>query len=134
LNLWRRPRRSRSIRIELASCYKSARRSLSLPPLQRLQEILEEATPPVMVFVNQKKVADVLAKSLDKMNFKATSLHGGKAQEIREAALAGFKDGTYDVLVATDVAGRGIDVEGVQHVINFDMPKNIEDYTHRIGP
>mmetsp|Transcript_16321 Transcript_16321/g.39113 ORF Transcript_16321/g.39113 Transcript_16321/m.39113 type:complete len:722 (-) Transcript_16321:859-3024(-) len=100
---------------------------------QRLQEILEEATPPVMVFVNQKKVADVLAKSLDKMNFKATSLHGGKAQEIREAALAGFKDGTYDVLVATDVAGRGIDVEGVQHVINFDMPKNIEDYTHRIG-
>mmetsp|Transcript_18066 Transcript_18066/g.51376 ORF Transcript_18066/g.51376 Transcript_18066/m.51376 type:complete len:311 (+) Transcript_18066:231-1163(+) len=78
---------------------------------QRLQEILGETEPPIMVFVNQRKVADVLATSLCKLKFKATSLHVGKAQEIREAALGGFKDRTFDVLVATDVAGRGIHIE-----------------------
>eukprot|EP00921_Rhytidocystis_pertsovi_P024755 GHVQ01039839.1.p1 GENE.GHVQ01039839.1~~GHVQ01039839.1.p1 ORF type:complete len:727 (-),score=150.54 GHVQ01039839.1:66-2246(-) len=100
---------------------------------QRLMEILESADPPVIVFVNQKKVADVLAKALSKMGIRASSLHGGKAQDNREAALAMFKAGDIDVLVATDVAGRGIDVDGVQLVINFDMPKDIEGYTHRIG-
>lgn len=78
-------------------------------------------------------------------------MHGGKIQEQREHSLEGFKSGRYDILVATDVAGRGIDVQGVTHVINYDMPKNIEcmisfiialhcmfdvvspDYTHRIG-
>ncbi|PHJ23392.1 dead-family helicase [Cystoisospora suis] len=100
---------------------------------QRLQELLETATPPVMVFVNQKKSADALAKVLSKLGYSACSLHGGKAQENREAALSSFKEGSHDVLVATDVAGRGIDVEGVQLVVNFDMPKDIEAYTHRIG-
>ncbi|PFH35485.1 DEAD-family helicase [Besnoitia besnoiti] len=100
---------------------------------QRLQDILETATPPVMVFVNQKKSADALAKVLGKLGYSACSLHGGKAQENREAALSSFKEGSHDVLVATDVAGRGIDVEGVQLVVNFDMPKDIEAYTHRIG-
>lgn len=100
---------------------------------QRLQEILEAAEPPVMIFVNQKKVADVLAKTLYKMGFSATSLHGGKAQDVREQSLGDFKSGDVDILVATDVAGRGIDVEGVQLVINFDMPKDVGSYTHRIG-
>ncbi|XP_053992989.1 uncharacterized protein LOC128884032 [Hylaeus volcanicus] len=100
---------------------------------QRLQEILESAEPPVMIFVNQKKVVDGLAKTLSKMNFRVASLHGGKAQEIREQALHDFKKGLVDILVATDVAGRGIDVEGVQLVINFDLPKDIGSYTHRIG-
>ncbi|KEP63213.1 UNVERIFIED_CONTAM: DEAD-family helicase [Hammondia hammondi] len=100
---------------------------------QRLQDVLENATPPVMVFVNQKKSADALAKVLGKLGYSACSLHGGKAQENREAALSSFKEGSQDVLVATDVAGRGIDVEGVQLVVNFDMPKDIEAYTHRIG-
>ena len=100
---------------------------------QRLQEILETAEPPIMVFVNQKKVVDVLAKTLAKMNFRVASLHGGKAQEAREQALHDFKVGQVDILVATDVAGRGIDVEGVQLVLNFDLPKDIGSYTHRIG-
>eukprot|EP00922_Rhytidocystis_sp_ex-Travisia-forbesii_P069871 GHVS01104341.1.p1 GENE.GHVS01104341.1~~GHVS01104341.1.p1 ORF type:complete len:785 (-),score=149.12 GHVS01104341.1:265-2619(-) len=100
---------------------------------QRLQEVVEAAEPPVIVFVNQKKVADVLAKALNKMGFRAGSLHGGKAQENRESAMASFKAGEVDILCATDVAGRGIDVDGVQLVINFDMPKDIETYTHRIG-
>ncbi|CRG97964.1 ATP-dependent RNA helicase DDX23, putative [Plasmodium gallinaceum] len=100
---------------------------------QKLQELLEIHEPPIIVFVNQKKVADIIAKSISKMKFRAVSLHGGKPQEIREQTLAAFKNSEFDILVATDVAGRGIDVHGVKLVINFDMPKDIESYTHRIG-
>lgn len=89
--------------------------------------------PPIIVFVNQKKVADIISKSITKMKYKAVALHGGKAQEIREQTLSAFKNAEFDILVATDVAGRGIDVHGVKLVINFDMPKDIESYTHRIG-
>jgi len=87
----------------------------------------------MMIFVNQKKNCDVIAKHLEKFGWRATSLHGGRMQQAREAAMEGFKAGKYDILVATDVAGRGIDVIGVTHVINYDAPKSIEDYTHRIG-
>merc|ERR1719321_1359998 len=100
---------------------------------KRLEEILAGSEPPIIVFVNQKKAVDVLSKSLDNSGYKVVSIHGGKSQEQREWAMASFKEGRFDILVATDVAGRGIDVEGVQQVINFDMPKTIEDYTHRIG-
>jgi ATP-dependent RNA helicase DDX23/PRP28 len=100
---------------------------------KRLEELLVGAEPPIIVFVNQKKAVDVLAKSLDNSGYRVCSLHGGKSQEQREWAMNSFKEGRYDILVATDVAGRGLDVEGVQQVINFDMPKTIEDYTHRIG-
>lgn len=100
---------------------------------QKLQEVLEVYEPPIIVFVNQKKVADIIAKSISKMKFRAVALHGGKAQELREQTLNSFKNGDFDILVATDVAGRGIDVQGVKLVINFDMPKDIESYTHRIG-
>ncbi|KAF8820291.1 DEAD-family helicase [Cardiosporidium cionae] len=100
---------------------------------QRLQEVLEESEAPIIVFVNQKKVADVIAKSIGKMGFRAVALHGGKAQDVRESSLTNFKTGEFDILVATDVAGRGIDIDGVQLVLNFDLPKDIESYTHRIG-
>merc|ERR1719456_390926 len=100
---------------------------------KRLEEILSGSEPPIIVFVNQKKAVDVLAKSLDNSGYKVVAIHGGKTQEQREWAMASFKEGRYDILVATDVAGRGLDVEGVQQVVNFDMPKTIEDYTHRIG-
>merc|ERR1712179_331225 len=89
--------------------------------------------PPILIFVNQKKGADVLAKGLEKMGYNACTLHGGKGQEQREHALANLKSGAKDILVATDVAGRGIDIKDVSLVINYDMAKNIEDYTHRIG-
>ena len=85
------------------------------------------------VFVNARKSCDVVYRQVHSKGFKATVLHGGKTQDGREAALAEFKEGIHDIIVCTDVAGRGIDVSGVEHVINYDCPKNIEDYTHRIG-
>lgn len=101
---------------------------------RKLIEILQAGVePPVIIFVNQKKGADVLAKSLDRSGFNAITLHGGKGQEQREYALASLKSGSKDILVATDVAGRGIDIRNVSLVINYDMAKSIEDYTHRIG-
>ena len=65
------------------------------------------------------------------MGYNAATLHGGKGQEQREHALSGLKEGAKDILVATDVAGRGIDIKDVSLVINYDMAKNIEMYTHR---
>ena len=94
---------------------------------KKLMTILEAGVePPVIIFVNQKKGADVLAKSLDKLGFSSCTLHGGKGQEQREYALASLKTGAKDILVATDVAGRGIDIKNVSLVINYDMAKNIE--------
>ncbi|XP_075152872.1 putative ATP-dependent RNA helicase DDX23 [Haematobia irritans] len=101
---------------------------------KKLIEILKRGVdPPVIIFVNQKKGADVLAKGLEKLGYNSCTLHGGKGQEQREYALASLKSGSKDILVATDVAGRGIDIKDVSLVINYDMAKTIEDYTHRIG-
>lgn len=101
---------------------------------RKLTEILQRGVePPIIIFVNQKKGADVLAKGLEKLGFNACTLHGGKGQEQRDFALASLKNGSKDILVATDVAGRGIDIKDVSIVINYDMAKSIEDYTHRIG-
>merc|ERR1712043_114323 len=101
---------------------------------RKLIDVLnEKPDPPILIFVNQKKGADVLAKSLEKQGFRATTLHGGRSQEQREFALAGLKEGSKDVLVATDVAGRGIDIKDVSLVLNYDMAKSIDSYTHRIG-
>lgn len=77
--------------------------------------------------------ADMLAKGLTKLGFAPCVLHGGKGQDAREYSLAALKDGSKDILVATDVAGRGIDIKDVSLVLNYDMAKSIEDYTHRIG-
>ena len=74
-----------------------------------------------------------IRKSLDKQGFPTAVIHSGKDQATREQAIDGFKSGEFEILVATDIAGRGIDIEGVAHVINYDMPKDIESYTHRIG-
>jgi len=74
-----------------------------------------------------------MARKLETFGFTATVLHGGKIQDQREENLNRFKAGEVDVLIATDVVGRGIDITGVEQVINYDMPSNIEKYTHRIG-
>ncbi|TQD95551.1 hypothetical protein C1H46_018844 [Malus baccata] len=101
---------------------------------ERLKRLLDElGDKTAIVFVNTKKNADYVAKSLDKNGYRVTTLHGGKSQEQREISLEGFRTKKYNVLVATDVAGRGIDIPDVAYVINYDMPGNIEQYTHRIG-
>ena len=74
-----------------------------------------------------------MSRNLKEMGFNSTILHGGKLQEQRQDSINGFREGRYDVLVATNVAGRGIDIPDVQAVVNYDVPNNIQDYTHRIG-
>lgn len=87
----------------------------------------------VLVFTRTKHGADRLVRHLDKAGLDAAAIHGNKSQPQRERALAGFRAGRTRVLVATDIAARGIDVEGVSHVINFELPNVPEDYVHRIG-
>jgi ATP-dependent RNA helicase DDX23/PRP28 len=89
--------------------------------------------PPVIVFVNQKKTADMVAKDLSRSGWSTATLHSGKTQEQREAALNALRSGDADLLVATDLAGRGIDVPDVSLVINYQMANTIEAYVHRIG-
>ncbi len=86
-----------------------------------------------LVFTRTKYKAKNVAKKLMNSGFKATSLQGNLSQNRRQQALAGFKDGTFNILVATDIAARGIDVTGISHVINFDVPDTTEAYIHRTG-
>jgi superfamily II DNA/RNA helicase len=86
-----------------------------------------------LVFVRTKRGADRLVKRLAASNVQAVAMHGDKSQAQREKALARFESGAIDTLVATDVAARGIDVAGITHVINFDIPGSRDDYVHRIG-
>jgi ATP-dependent RNA helicase RhlE len=86
-----------------------------------------------LVFTRTKHRADRLAAFLVKHRIKAERIHGNRSQSQRTAALAGFKSGKHRVLVATDIAARGIDVEALGHVVNFDVPKVPEDYIHRVG-
>ena len=87
----------------------------------------------VLVFTRTKHGADKVVKVLQKANIKAEAIHGNKAQNARQRALTNFKDQTTRVLVATDIAARGIDVDDLQYVINFEMPNISETYVHRIG-
>ena len=74
-----------------------------------------------------------LARDLEKRRYRASALQGNMSQNARQRAITGFRDGKYDILVATDIAARGIDVSEITHVINFDMPDTVDAYTHRIG-
>jgi len=85
------------------------------------------------VFTRTKHGADRVVKHLSEDGISADAIHGNKSQPQRERALAGFRSGQTRVLVATDIAARGIDVVGVSHVINFDLPNVPESYVHRIG-
>ncbi|KAI4153235.1 MAG: hypothetical protein LQ340_002444 [Diploschistes diacapsis] len=102
---------------------------------RRMLDILSsrEFAPPIIVFVNIKRNCDAVARDIKHAGYTSVTLHGSKTQEQREAALASVRNKSTDVLVATDLAGRGIDVQDVSLVINFNMATNIESYTHRIG-
>ncbi len=91
------------------------------------------ATGRVLIFTRTKRRARYLASDLAKRRYRVSALQGNMSQNARQRAIDGFKNGKYDILVATDVASRGIDVSDISHVINFDMPDTIDAYTHRIG-
>ncbi|KDD72261.1 DEAD/DEAH box helicase, partial [Helicosporidium sp. ATCC 50920] len=103
------------------------KRQMVLDLLQSLETGL------TLVFVETKKGADALEEFLHRNGLPATSIHGDRSQSEREAALRSFRSGRTPVLVATDVAARGLDIPHVTHVINFDLPADIDDYVHRIG-
>ena len=114
--------------------------SHALYPVERHQKtpllkhlLRERDTRSALVFTRTKHTAKRLAEQLDKDNFFATSLQGNLSQNRRQKALDGFRRGDFHVLVATDIAARGIDVSRVSHVINYDVPTTPEAYTHRIG-
>ena len=99
-----------------------------------LREVLRDpAMKRVLVFTRTKHGADRVTRDLDKAQIRAEAIHGNKSQGARQKALAAFRDGRIRVLVATDIAARGIDVDGVSHVINFELPNEPESYVHRIG-
>jgi len=91
------------------------------------------ATESVIVFTRTKHRAKKVGQQLERAGHRATSLQGNLSQNRRQAALEGFRKGTYTVLVATDIAARGIDVTQISHVINYDIPDTVDAYTHRIG-
>lgn len=104
--------------------------------VHQLEKAIKDYLPPdglAVIFVETKKDADKLEIELYESGVKVTAIHGDRSQEQREEALNAFKSGANPVLVATDVAARGLDIPNVSLVVNFDMPKQLDDYVHRIG-
>jgi ATP-dependent RNA helicase RhlE len=87
----------------------------------------------ILIFTRTKHRAAKLAQQIGRTGYRVTSLHSNRTQSQRQSALSGFKGGTYQIMVATDIAARGLDVETVSHVINYDMPDTADAYIHRIG-
>lgn len=98
-----------------------------------LCRILDIEKPKAMVFCSTKRMVDILANRLKSYGYPAEALHGDFSQANREAVLKGFREGKIKLLIASDVAARGLDIEDVTHVINYDIPENPEMYVHRIG-
>jgi ATP-dependent RNA helicase RhlE len=127
-----------TVQIGMLAPVKTVSHALYPVPANLKKELLLatlEQTPTgrVLIFTRTKYRARRLARDLDKRNYRAAALQGNMSQNQRQAALKGFRNGKYDILVATDVASRGIDVLEITHVINFDMPDTVDAYTHRIG-
>ncbi len=117
---------------------KGVEQSLFPVPQQLKAELLaklvqERGVQQALVFTRTKHRANRLTKKLNQANISSERIHGNRSQAQRTRALAGFKDGDFQVLVATDIASRGIDVEELGHVVNFDVPNMSEDYIHRVG-
>ena len=98
-----------------------------------LEDMLRREGGSFLVFARTKHGADRLARKLASQGLKAAAIHGDRSQNQRNQALRGFQDGDYRVLVATDVASRGIHVDGISHVVNYDLPQVPEDFIHRVG-
>lgn len=100
---------------------------------EKIKEILSADVQKAIIFVATQIEADRLSESLQKANIYAESIHGGKQQSKRTRIMRAFRENEFKVLVATDVAARGIDVADISHTINYDTPENLQDYVHRIG-
>jgi ATP-dependent RNA helicase RhlE len=98
-----------------------------------LQRLLAKETGRCLVFARTKRGAEKLARNLTREGFSAATIHGDRSQSQRTAALTGFQHGRYRVLVATDLASRGIHVTDIAHVINYDLPDIAENFIHRVG-
>ena len=98
-----------------------------------LRQLLYAEKGQTLIFTRTKRGAERLAKELVRDGFNAAMIHGDRSQSQRNAALSGFQEGRYQVLVATDIASRGLHVDDVAHVINYDVPKMAEDFIHRVG-
>jgi ATP-dependent RNA helicase RhlE len=129
-----------AVRVEVGSATKPAEKiDLHLYEVEPdrklglLQMMLVEESGSFLVFARTKHGADRLSKKLSREGVKAAAIHGDRSQSQRTQALRGFQDGYYRVLVATDIAARGIHVEGISHVVNYDLPQVPEDFIHRVG-
>jgi ATP-dependent RNA helicase RhlE len=127
-----------TVQVEHAKPTKSVTHSVYQVQQQEKTDLLKDIlgrqdVKTTLVFTRTKHRAKSLALQLQKSNFQAASLQGNMSQAKRQSALDGFKNGTYSILVATDIAARGIDVSEISHVINYDMPDTVEAYTHRTG-
>jgi len=98
-----------------------------------LSLLRREGVNSAIVFARTRSRADRVTKLLARNRISVVAIHGGRSQNQRNAALAGFRRGHYSVLVATDIAARGLDIPGVSHVVNFDLPEGPDAYIHRIG-
>jgi len=127
------------VRIQVGATAPPARAEQKLYHVQEpdkmplLLDLLGRSTGRVLVFARTKSKVDRLARSVAARLPRVARLHGDREQGQRDAAMTGFRDGKYRILIATDIAARGIDVADIEHVINYDFPRSAEDYIHRIG-
>lgn len=129
-----------AVRIALGSVLKPAAsvelRAYEVRPNEKmatLRHLLDSQEGQSLIFTRTKRGAERVAKELVREGFNAAMIHGDRSQSQRNSALSGFQEGRYRVLVATDVAARGLHVDDVAHVINYDLPKTAEDFIHRVG-
>jgi len=101
--------------------------------LPKLHQLLQQISGSIVIFLDTKRGVDNLTNYLNDSNYNVVSIHGDKKQYQRQAAIGKFTNGEVPILIATDVASRGLDFPSVSYVFNYDMPKNIDDYIHRIG-
>jgi len=128
------------VRVALGSVLKPAEsvqlRAYEVRPGQKLEvlrQLLYAEGGQTLIFTRTKRGTQRLAKELVRSGFAAAMIHGDRSQAQRNGALSGFQEGRFQVLVATDIASRGLHVDDVAHVINYDLPKMAEDFIHRVG-
>ncbi|HCF56592.1 MAG TPA: ATP-dependent helicase, partial [Myxococcales bacterium] len=128
------------VRVEIERSGTVAQRALQrvfhVPSLEKtalLLALLAESGESTLVFTRTKHRADRLCRALSRAGHQVARIHGDRTQGQRQKALEGFRNGDFRVLVATDIAARGLDVEQIGHVVNYDLPQVPEDYVHRVG-